>query len=224
MVFDDIFSRVREARPEKPEEVVVLAIAGYGGSGKSYFIREFSDYLSQRNLEPFKLSTDLYHMHPRSKKKTLMNEFMAQGVDRTEAIKIAYDHDTNLMAQHLALIKDRQNVQASGLYEGDSGEKNAKLDINFENKGNVWVLFEGVYVLDKSIRGFLDQVVFLEASHQTRLERTDKRAQQRVNPYTIDREIFRAMDRANHDWLEPQRRAGDIVIDNNDYTNRKIIS
>lgn len=224
MVLEEIFEKIRELHPANPENSLLIAVTGYTGSGKTMFQINFSDYIQQRGVSPIKLSSDFYHRRSREVKKEIFRKERANGGNLVRAYEDAYAHEVELMAEHFRMIKARQSFTKDEMYQGETGEKNFKLEVDFSGKKETWTLIEGVYVLSPKVRPLLDQVVLMEASTDQRHLRVAQRALARALPIKVDADIMEAADIMNRRWIDSQRRPTDIVINNDNYNAPSILN
>jgi uridine kinase len=144
-----------------------------------------------------------------------------QGCDLVEITRRAYTPNIPLMKKHLAMIKKRQNISETGLYNGDTGNLDLCLELTFSDN-KFWVLFEGTYVLLDPLQELIDGIVYVEANTEERLRRANHRAQQRTDSFTINKNNFLAMDTYQQPWLDKDNK-NFVRINNNDYTNPQLI-
>jgi len=243
MVFDEVFDHVRGRRPEDPREVVTLGVAGLTGSGKTKFSEQFSSYLDERAISAVSWHCDSYHVNSREKRDTIRSE-----VDRLEKetgrrdpnwMPRAYPSREDLMLHDLISIKRRENFSRPELFNSQTGNLDLTMGVNFFDDGKfevrrneestqyenpmAWFLFDCAYVGSDPIREQLDLLLFLGAERETRIGRVIYRCEHLEKPFTPKRKnIIEADDWVQRDYGTYEDIA-DIVIDNNDYDNRRIV-
>ena len=223
MVLEEVFDRVRSAYTPDSNASIVIGVAGYTVSGKSTFLVNFSDFIKRRGISTTTLSSDLYHVHPRDVKKSMFGQAKSSGANLIDVYAEAYQHDIATMRENLNMVRERRSFSQKALYNGESGQKDAELKIDFSGRGENWTLFEGVYILVPQIRDLVDKVIFLKTTTEERHKRVERRALKRANPIQVDNSIMLAGDEMNRRWLGENIGPTDIIIDNNDYDNPKLV-
>ncbi len=213
-IFDNLVTRI-----SRISSVPIIAVSGFYGAGKTKFCQAFSSYLQAKNINPIHIPTDMYFRHARTKREELLANFRKQNEYELRKAE-AYELDTQLMLAHLTLIKQRQQVRATGLYRRETGNKD--FQVNFTPSENSCVLYDGIWVLDKPLRKFYDMVLLLKAEREVRMQRTIQRAQQQIKPYLVTAELFDDIDNFTTEYLTKNLNENDIIIDTSDYRNPSI--
>lgn len=214
-LFDDLVTRIGNQ-----QTVPIIAVSGDYGAGKTEFCKAFACYLSARGVTPLHVHTDMYFCYSRTERDKLLETFRKQNeYDRRQAE--AYALDMQLMLAHLALMKQRKSIQAQRLYRRETGNKD--LEIKFALEGNVWILYDGIWILDAALRQFYDKVLCLTAPRDTRMQRAILRASQQTKPYLVTHQLFDSIDRFTTEYLTRHAQDSDIRIDTSDYEDPSII-
>jgi len=215
VVFDDLVTRLGSTH-----DVPIIAVSGFYGAGKTEFCKAFANHLQTRMIKPVHVHTDMYFRYSRAERAEVLAAFRKQNEYESRQAE-AYALNTPLMLAHLASMKQQQAVHASGMYRRETGAKD--LEINLACEGNALVLYDGMWILDASLRQFYDIVLFLTAPRDVRIQRTIRRANQQTRPYTVTARLFDDIDRFTTSYLNSQLRDSDVLIDTSDYASPSII-
>ena len=229
MVFDTIYGAIRKKYPKKTDEVLIVGISGSVASGKSAFTRELFHFIEPKGITPITWGGDYYQASREERLKRLENLKKEGKTDKwIERIgRMYFDvYEWNLMFDHMEKIKRREDIEPIKLYQRKTGKWDKEVNLTFKDKiGPVWCLYNGVFLLDQRVRPYIDQVIFLDADREVRFRRAAQRASRQKEPYTIDREKFMDLDSFISEYISDYlNKDEDIVIDNNDFRNRKIKS
>jgi len=229
MVFEEIYERIREEHSKTDNETIVIGVGGGVASGKSSFFAEFSHFLKEKkDISSLSWEIDLYQ-EPRLKKKRIIDALLKESPkeDISEIIGGVYfkHYNYDLAIKHLVMLKNREDIPDIHLYQRQTGEWDNLVSQSFDKKGPLWIIYNGVFILHKDIRELLDRIIFLCSNKEVRFKRAVDRALNQRKPYFLERENFDGLDDFIRRYEEKNlRRNSDIVIDNNNYLNRKIIS
>lgn len=234
MEFDRIF---RELKARVPGEVGLIGVVGNQGAGKTHFNRELSNYLVGQGVSSVGWNCDMYTVNSRPKKRELVKQL--RGIDPDWAEKVFMNYRKDLALEHFTKLKTEVNFSARGLYNQGTGDLDLDLKVNFDKSGvriyqgvnqgiyerPVWILLDSDFIAEASLRGQLDVVFFMQASMEKRMQRVKERCRNLAKPFELDEQLFLETNQ----WLEDYFKrnvtpsATDIIIDNEDFNNRRII-
>jgi uridine kinase len=185
-----------------PEKYLVIGIAGGSGSGKTTLLRALLGHFRPDQI--CLVSQDNYY-HPKE----------AQAADENGVIN--FDLPTSIDRTHFT--RDLKDLL--------SGRPIEKLEYNFNNPA--WapasitvypapvIIMEGLFVFHfEEIRTLLDFKVYLEAHHETRLERRIRRdgEERGYGEAEVRYQWDNHVRPAEIQYMEPYRAECDLIIDN----------
>jgi uridine kinase len=185
-----------------PEKYLVIGIAGGSGSGKTTLLRALLGHFRPDQI--CLVSQDNYY-HPKE----------AQAADENGVIN--FDLPTSIDRAHFT--RDLKDLL--------SGKPIEKLEYNFNNPA--WapasitvypapvIIMEGLFVFHfEEIRTLLDFKVYLEAHHETRLERRIRRdgEERGYGEAEVRYQWDNHVRPAEIQYMEPYRAECDLIIDN----------
>src|SRR3989338_8899241 len=214
-VFRIIHDTLREKYPAPQQRVLFVGIAGTYAAGKTTFSRDMATYLCQADIDAQALETDMYFRLSKPDRFELEKRLREER-QLEQRRHEGYVLDTGLWTCHLDMLRQRQEVHQTGLYQRETGEKDLTLDITF-NGQEKWILYDGVWVTGEAIREHMDLVLILTADQAMRMERARSRAGRLAHPYVQTPERFHGIDEFTRTFLEQQ--STDMVINNTDINN-----
>jgi len=247
MVLEELYDRVRQTNPESSKETLTVGIGGNTGSGKTTFAIEFAEFLNNLGIATLVWGNDLYQA-PRSLKNERRTELIKLGADKRDdwwekVGEIYHDtYDRKLLDEHLTRLRSRKSIEPVKLYSPSSGAWDNERSHSFNgNEGPFWILHDGVYLFNQTVRKHLDHIVLLSTGEEklvsdpvlgevseerrTRFRRVAERGIERG--YKVDFYAgFLPLDihTAKHirDGIESENNL--TVVDNSNFENREILS
>lgn len=240
MVLEEIYGAIKSKVPMSGN----IGIIGLPGSGKSTFSFELQKYLSERNAAAIPWEGDIYSTSSRENRSAVMAPVISaklQGIpyDKNWPER-AYKYNIPLFSQHLQFFKRREEFSAFGLChpKGKSLDMEVKVDF-IDNPNKIRVKFDGTvseymgneeYLLvdwalstTEEIRRWLDFIIYVEADFDTRARRVKKRLLELPEPKTLDEQLFRDVEESQIVRYSVSQEFADIVLDNSDFLNRKLV-
>jgi len=240
MVFEDLHKILENKKAL--QRYLNVGIFGPSGAGKTYFTREFSQYLVEnKEVCAIPWYCDIYFASSREQRSEVMNEarkLSSLGRKDPNWPDRAYPFKDDLMLEHLKKIKERQSFFSNGLCDPVTKSLNYKVGINFSDNGDIevlpgrktihggnsaWFIIDSSFLGVKKLREQIDLLVFLDVGYDVRLNRAYKRGRALEKPIEVDEELFRDVDIWQARKYKINRDNVDVVIDNNDFRKRKII-
>lgn len=228
-----VFNEIYEILKKRDKRKMMIGVTGFVGSGKTFFAKEFSEFLNKQNIDSIHFNMDIYN----STTRTERNEIISSLDKKYDPYwpKKAYAQNSKLIKEHLTNIKQEKNFSANNLCDPQTKELNFKIKFLFnkdstivkigenENKyaGNNWILCEGVKVMEH--KEFFDCIIFLNADYSTRFNRLIERNKILASPAKIKENLFKDVEiglSRDHNLTE---RDAHIIIDNDNFCNRNII-
>ena len=181
--------------------MLLIGIAGGSGSGKTTLSRKLIDYFPQGMVSL--LQMDSYYKD--------------QGkLSRLERTQFNFDHpnaiDFDLLLEHIHLLKEQHPI----IRPNYSFLTCHRTKQTFGMKPSPIVILEGLFVLtEKQIRDKLTTKIFLNASLETRLNRTilrdmEQRGRSKTSSYLRFLSIVEPM---HQEFVQPCEQFADVVLD-----------
>ena len=212
---------------------MMIGVTGFVGSGKTFFSKEFAQFLNEKNINSINFNMDIYNSTTRAER----NEIISSLDKKYDPFwpKKAYAQNHDLIREHLTNIKQEKSFSADNLCNPQTKELNFAIKflfnkdstiVNFgENENqykgnNSWVIYDGVKIMEH--REFFDYIIFLNAEYTTRFNRILDRNNKLPSPAKIKENLFKNVEDGlslDHNLSEKHAQ---IIIDNNDFENRTI--
>jgi uridine kinase len=199
----------------------IIAISGLYGTGKTEFCKELFTHLIKEKRRPVHVHTDMYFVHSRSERNKILDEFKKKN-EYEQRQSEAYILNTELMLEHLLMMRQNKPIRAHGMYRRETGEKDLNIDFTFDD--NSCVLYDGMWILDKSLRAHYDSVFFLIAPANVRMQRVVNRSGKQIKPYNVSAQLFKDVDTFTTKYFIDRWQSTDLIVDNNDYSDRTIVT
>jgi len=213
-ITDYILEAIKSFKSGKP---VLIAFDGVDNAGKTLFAdRIYQEMIENFFLSPVRISIDKFH-NPKSV-RVKRGKFSPEG--------FFYDsfNYKSLIENVISPVKSNSDYLIYGVfdYRKDSAVDEVKIPIS---KDTV-VLFDGIFLLRDELYKYWDISIFLDITFETVLKRALARD---VRFFGSEKEVIKKYnkryipgEKIYLDKCKPKERA-DIVIDNNDYYNPKVI-
>jgi len=213
-VFEKIIEKINLKNNNKP---MLVCIDGVDTSGKTTFADILAENLELKtNINPVRVSIDRFH-----NSKDIR---MKRGALSPEGFYYDSFNYEKIISLVLEPVKSGKSFIINGIYDYriESDVSSEKILIN----NNSVILMDGIFLLRPEIYSYWDLSIFLDINFEEVLKRAIKRdvklfgseeavVKRYKNRYIPGEKIYLSE-------VKPAEKA-DIVIDNNDYNNRRII-
>ncbi len=248
MVFEEVYNNIRKKYPKKENEILFIGIQGNIGSGKSHFTKQFAEFLKKKNVQTIHWVHDFY-LEPRAQKHAKIKELEKKGMNKRKDWwkifgKIDYNaYNRNLLEEHFIKFRNKQDIEPIKLYNSKTGELDKEVNYTFKDSTkSFWLLHDGVYLFDKKIRKHLDYMIVITTGKEKLVNGVDigEKSEEREIRFkrTYDRGLKRGYQINFQEnflpldiFIAEHNRKGMLsqrdnltIINNEDYSNRKIIS
>ena len=89
-------------------------------------------------------------------------------------------------------------------------------------KGRKWILIDGVYIGRSDVRDHLDFLIYIDSDYEKRFSRIKNKLLEREKSIKLEEDLFYAVDIYQKEHLEINTLHADLVIDNNDFSKRRV--
>jgi len=180
----------------KPENVVLIGVAGDSGCGKSTFLRRLKDLFGEELMTVICL--DDYHSLDRKQRKQ-------QGVTALDPRANNFD----LMYEQIKALKNGQAIDKP-IYNHETGE----IDPPERIEPNHIIVIEGLHPLyDERVRSLVDYSVYLDISDEVKIAwKIQRDMSERGHRYE---DVLAAINARRPDfsaYIEPQKAHADVVL------------
>lgn len=210
-----------------PNGVTLLCISGNMGAGKSNFANEFGESLKKRGFVPIYWNQDWNQASRAERENIRANTLVANpninSLNLSKAIYFESYHWNDVISQ-LEAMQNRRSINQLRLYQKTTGERDFEVSLRFDDSSKYAIIYDGGWGMHQPVRGFMNEVIVIEADQEVRFQRMAKRALALKKPFILSKERFLELDEFTTWYLNQNRDSSDIRIDNNDFTNRKIIT
>ncbi|MDP2672769.1 MAG: hypothetical protein Q8O84_03070 [Nanoarchaeota archaeon] len=230
MVLNYLYEKLR--KNGKPK--MMVGVTGFVGSGKTFFSKEFAQFLKEKNINAIHFNMDVYN----STTRTERNDIISSLNKKYDPFwpKKAYAQNSKLIKKHLTNINQEKSFSADNLCDPQTKELNYSIKFLFnkdstiikmgenENKyggDNSWILCDGVKIME--YKEFFDYIIFLDAKYITRFNRILDRNKKLPSPAKIQEILFKDVEEGLSRDHGLSEKHAQIIIDNNDFEDRKII-
>ncbi len=230
MVFEELYKILEESGKQN----MMVGVTGFVGSGKTYFAKEFSEFLKEKNIDAIHFNMDVYN----STTRTERNEIISSLDKKYDPFwpKKAYAQNHQLIREHLTNIKQEKSFSANNLCDPQTKELNFAMGFSFNGeyttiklggeereykKDNLLVLYDGVKIMEH--KEFFDYIAFLRVDYIARFNRLLDRNRKLPSPAEIKESLFRDVDIGLSRDHYLNEEYANMIIDNNDFYNRKIV-
>ena len=229
MVFNDLYEILRKKEKQK----MIIGVTGFVGSGKTCFAKEFMQFLNEKNINSIHFNMDVYNSSTRAERNAIISS-LDKKYDPFWPKK-AYAQNYVLIREHLENIKQEKSFSVDNLCDSQTKELNFSMRFSFNGdyttikfgkeeskykKDNLWVICDGVKIIEH--REFFDRIIFLDADYKTRFNRLIERNKTITSPANIKENLFRDVDVSLSRDHNLNKEYAHIIIDNNNFYNRKI--
>ncbi|MCH7568938.1 MAG: AAA family ATPase [Nanoarchaeota archaeon] len=231
---NNVFSDIYETLKSKGKRKMIIGITGFVGSGKTFFAKEFVQFLKEKKINSLHFRMDIYNSSTRSDR----NAVIASLKDKYDPNwpRRAYPQNTNLIKNHLTNIKQERSFSAPNLCDPATKKLDFPIEFLFSkeittiklgkeenkyDKNNLWILCDGVKLIE--YKDYLDCIIFLRAEYETRFNRLLERNKSLPSPANIRKDLFDDLENnliLDHDLKEEH---ANIIVDNDNYNDKKIV-
>ena len=214
IVIQYLINQIKNLKNDKP---LIIGFDGVDTSGKTTLADLIAEGLSKEpSIKPIRISIDKFH-NPKEIR-------MRQGsLSPKGYFEDSFNYDV-IINQVFQPIKEGKENILLGIYDYRYENEIEKVSSKIDN--NSVVLFDGVFLLRDELYPYWDLSVFLEVDFTEVIKRALKRD---ITLFGSDKEVLNRYEnryipgqQLYINKVHPQNRAN-IVIDNNDYKNPKII-
>jgi len=189
------------------KSVVVIAVAGGTGSGKTMMVKGICDEVGRVNVAL--LQQDNYYRD-------------RSNLPVEERDKINFDHpeafDSELLFEHLDLLRKRKSV-ASPVYDFC---RHIRCDETEIVEPRDVVILEGILILaNAAIRELLDLKIFVDTDDDTRFIRRLRRdiAERGRSVASVIEQYEQTVKPMHRDFVEPSKKYADIILPGSESVN-----
>lgn len=234
MTSEKIFQDLYEILKRKGKSKMIVGITGFVGSGKTYFAKEFAEFLKKKGINSTSFNMDIYNSSTRAGRNAVIESLKEKYYPSWP--RRAYPQNSELIKTHLSNIKKEKSFFAQNLCDPITKELNFSIEFLFnedhvhiklgneekkhDNKTH-WVLCDGVKLV--KYKKLLDCLIFLKAENQTRFNRLLERNNKLPSPANVRKDLFDDLEKNLFLDYNLDEKHAHIVIDNENFNNRKII-
>ena len=176
MKSEEVFNELYEMLKKDKKPNMIIGITGFVGSGKTYFAREFEQFLKDKNINVVSFSMDFYNSSTREDRNIIIKS-LKESYDLNWPRR-AYPQNTELIKRHLTNIKLGKSFSANNLCNPSTKELDFSISFSFDEEGiriklgseeyqytgdNIWVICDGVKLV--KYKDLIDKLIFLKADY-----------------------------------------------------------
>lgn len=201
---------------EKKGKPILIAINGIEGTGKTVFAEKFTKYLKSNKTEAIQVSIDGFHFNKNHRYK--------QGRDSAKGYyEDSYDE---LVFVEKVLKSSQEEIPKYTIATHDL-ETDEYLNLQpIIIKNNTVLITDGAYLFKPKYRNYWDLKIYLHTSFEIAMSRGIERDKNSLGGFDLTKEKYeQRYHKSSKIYLienEPEKIA-DIIIDNSDFNNLKII-
>ncbi|PKH51001.1 hypothetical protein CXF68_10035 [Tenacibaculum sp. Bg11-29] len=201
---------------EKKDKPIRIAINGIKGTGKTVLAEKLTKYLNSENLNAIKVSIDGFHFNKKVRYKQGRNS--AKGYYENSYDEIVFVEKVLKSSQ-----TDFPNYTIA-THNLETDEYLSLEPIKLEN--NSILITDGAYLFKPNYRNHWDLKIYLKTSFEITMKRGVERDKNSLGGVELTKEKYeKRYHESSRMYLvenEPEKIA-DIVIDNSDFNNLKVI-
>ncbi|UWX56357.1 hypothetical protein NYZ99_09215 [Maribacter litopenaei] len=213
--FELITNRILSIQKDK-RKPVRIAINGIEGTGKTVMAEKLTEYLNSKNIRAIQVSIDGFHFNKEVRYK--------QGRDSAKGY---YEDSYDEIAFVEKVLKSSQSEfpnYTSATHDLETDEYLNLEPIELEN--NTVLITDGAYLFKPNYRTHWDLKIYLKTSFEIAMKRGIERDKNSLGGIDLTKEKYeKRYHKSSRMYLnenEPEKIA-DIIIDNSDFNNLKII-
>lgn len=201
---------------QKKDKPIRVAINGIEGTGKTTFAEKLTQYLNAENINAIQVSIDGFHFDKKIRYK--------QGRDSAKGY---YEDAYNELSFVEKVLQSSQSEIPNITKATHDLETDEYIELEAtEIDSDTIIITDGAYLFKPNYRPHWDLKIYLKTSFEIAMERGIERDKQLLGGYESTKEKFlNRYHKASQMYLtenEPEKIA-DIIIDNSDFNNLKII-
>jgi uridine kinase len=201
---------------EKKEKPIRIAINGIEGTGKTIMAEKLTEYLNSENTKAIQVSIDGFHFNKEVRYK--------QGRDSAKGY---YENSYDEIAFVEKVLKSSQTEFPNYTIATHDLETDEYLSLEpIELKNNTVLVTDGAYLFKPNYRNHWDLKIYLKTSFEIAMNRGIERDKSSLGGIDLTKEKYeKRYHKSSRRYLtenEPEKIA-DIIIDNSDFNNLKII-
>jgi dephospho-CoA kinase len=228
----------------KSEETSLVGLVGLPGSGKSTLSRVLALDAKYSGLAAIPWEGDIYSTSSRENRTEIIRQEFYNKLNEGLPIdpdwpRKAYDYNIPLLVEHLAKLKNRTSFSAGGLCHPKRKSLDLEVAVDFSDKEYVnlkidgectsydgkptWFIVDWALLTKNGIKERLDRIVYVKADYFERAARIRRRLSGLPLPLILDEDLFKSIEESQVRDFNIKEEVADIIIDNNDYNNPKIV-
>lgn len=214
-IFELIKNRILEIQ-ERKKKPILVAINGIEGTGKTVLAEKMTEYLNSENLNAIQVSIDGFHFNKEVRYK--------QGRDSAKGY---YEDSYDEIAFVEKVLKSSQTEFPNYTIGTHNLESDEYLNLEpIKLKENSILITDGAYLFKPNYRNHWDLKIYLKTSFEIAMKRGIERDKNSLGGIELTKEKYeKRYHKSSRIYLnenEPEKIA-DIIIDNSDFKNLKII-
>lgn len=244
MIYEGLFRELRNFLDLDSDSLI--ALVGLPGSGKSTLSINFGKYAQeQQGIACIPFEGDIYSTSSRENRNAMIETHWRTPVREGGTIdpdwpRQAYHYNIPLLSEHLQKFKRRENFAARGLCHPKKKSLDLELQVKFLDYSTVdvkldnekstytghptWLLADWALFTKQGVREKFDTIVYVDASFDVRAARIQERLSKLPKPIKREEGLLESIEASQIHDFDIYPDLAHIVIDNNDYSNPKIIS
>lgn len=201
---------------ERKSKPVRIAINGIEGTGKTFFAGKLAKYLNSENIDAIQVSIDGFHFNKETRYK--------QGRDSARGYyEDSYD-ELSFVEKVLMASQSEIPTIIKAIHDLETDEYLNLAPTRIDNK--TILITDGAYLFKPNYRNHWDLKIYLKTSFEIAMKRGTQRDKISLGGIELAKEKYeKRYHKSSRIYLtenEPEKIA-DIVIDNSDFKNLKII-
>ncbi len=201
---------------ENKRKPVRIAINGIEGTGKTVMAKKLTEYLNSENIKAIQVSIDGFHFNKEVRYK--------QGRDSAKGY---YEDSYDEIAFVEKVLKSSQAEFPNYTIATHDLETDEYLNLEpIELENNTVLVTDGAYLFKPNYRNHWDLKIYLKTSFEIAMKRGIERDKNSLGGIELTKEKYeKRYHKSSRMYLnenEPEKIA-DIIIDNSDFNNLKII-
>lgn len=160
-LFEQIYNTLRNK--EKPR---IIAVIGFLGAGKTTFAQKLKQFLEEKKQTISIFQQDWFFVYDRQQRLSIINS--SQSVEEK---KKTYKIDFEKIKNTLLKIKQGQSITLKNLFNQKTGQK----DITQKISPVSFIIYEGLSIYQPEIYELFDEIIFLQASKEKRIQNLTQR-------------------------------------------------
>ncbi|MFC0604147.1 hypothetical protein [Winogradskyella pulchriflava] len=213
--FELITNRILSIQKDK-RKPVRIAINGIEGTGKTVMAEKLTEYLNSKNIRAIQVSIDGFHFKKEVRYK--------QGRDSAKGY---YEDSYDEIAFVEKVLKSSQSEFPNYTIATHNLETDEYLNLEpIALENNTVLITDGAYLFKPNYRNYWDLKIYLKTSFEIAMKRGIERDKNSLGGIELTREKYeKRYHKSSRIYLNENKpeKIADIIIDNSDFNNLKII-